>query len=302
MSDTTQWAAPGQPQSPAGQSPYGQQPGGPPYGQPGGSPYGQQPGGYGPAAGSSPYGQQAGAQAPYGQPGYPSAGSWPTPYGYGYPGADGGNNGMAIASLATSLGGLCIPIAGPVGLVLGIIALSQLKKRPQDGRGMAIAGLVIGSLITVGWLLYLILIVALGVIGATNDDDYYGAPEPSSSYSTSTTYIDDLAVGECFDESDEEDEVVRRPCTDLHDGEIIAGVTLPDGPYPGDREVDKAGEQACTTEFAKYVGSTVKSTELEWDYWTPTRQLWNAEDRLVVCAAYGPDFDQLTGTVKNTKR
>ncbi|MFI6678492.1 DUF4190 domain-containing protein [Kribbella sp. NPDC050470] len=209
---------------------------------------------------------------------------------------------MAIASLATSLGGLCIPIAGPVGLVLGIIALSQLKKRPQDGKGMAIAGLVIGSLITIGWLLYLILIVALGVIGATSDDDYYGAPEPSSSYSTATTYIDDLAVGECFDDADEEDEVVRRPCADLHDGEIIAGVTLPDGPYPGDREVDKAGEQACTTEFTKYVGSTVKSTELEWDYWTPTRQLWNDEDRLVVCAAYGPDFDQLTGSIKGTKR
>jgi hypothetical protein len=109
-------------------------------------------------------------------------------------------------------------------------------------------------------------------------------------------------VGECFDDSDEEDEVVRRPCTQPHDGEIIAGVTLPDGPWPGDREIDKAGEDAGITEFAEYVGSTVKTTKLEWDYWTPTKQLWNANDRLVVCAAYGPDFNQLTGTVKGTRR
>ncbi|MGW1344058.1 DUF4190 domain-containing protein [Kribbella sp. NPDC002412] len=301
----TQWAAPGQPQQPAGQSPYGQQSAGSPYGQqPGGAAYGQQPGGspYGQQpGGSSPYGQ-AGGQPPYGQPGYPPAGAFPTPYGYGYPGSRGGNNGMAIGSLATGIGGFCIPIAAPVAVGLGIAALVQIKKRQDDGKGMAIAGLVLGGLTTIGWLLYLVLIVALGVFGATSDDDYYGAPEPSSTYSTPTTYIDDLAVGECFDEADEEDEVVRRPCADLHDGEIIAGVTLPDGPYPGDREVDKAGEQACTTEFARYVGSTVKSTELEWDFWTPTRQLWNAEDRLVVCAAYGPDFDQLTGTIKGTKR
>ncbi|MFI7060591.1 DUF4190 domain-containing protein [Kribbella sp. NPDC050124] len=287
QSGATQWAAPGQT---TGQSPYGQPAAGSPYGQQsGGAQYGQQ--------GASPYGQP-----PYAQAGYPPVGAFPTPYGYGYPGSGGGNNGMAIGSLATGIGGFCVPIAAPVAVGLGIAALVQIKKRGGDGKGMAIAGLVLGGLTTIGWLLYLLLIVVLGVFGATSDDDYYGAPEPSSTYSTPTTFIDDLAVGECFDEADEEDEVVRRPCADLHDAEIIAGVTLPDGPYPGDREVDRAGEQACTTEFAKYVGSTVKTTELEWDYWTPTRQLWNSEDRLVVCAAYGPDFDQLTGSIKGTKR
>jgi len=275
----TQWAAPGQQPQPVGQSPYGQSPyGQAPYGQPGGQPQ------YGPG---------------YGQPQYP--GTWPQPYGYGYPGGGGGgNNGLAIASLATGIGGFCIGFASPVALGLGIAALVQIKKRQDNGKGMAIAGVVLGGLGTIGWLLYVVLIVVLGL--SSGDDDYYGAPEPSSSYSTSATYIDDLAVGECFDDSDEEDEVVRQPCAEPHDGEIIAGVTLPDGPYPGDKEVDKAGEQTCATEFGEYVGSTVKDTELEWDYWTPTKQLWNANDRLVVCAAYGPDFDQLTGSVKGTRR
>jgi hypothetical protein len=300
-------------QQSGGQPPYGQPGGQPPQRQPGGAtqwaapgqpqqpqPTGQSP--YGPPGGQSPYGPQGGA--PYGQPqyGYPSAGTWPAPYGYGYPGTAGrGNNGLAIASLATGIGGFCIGIASPVALGLGIAALVQIKKRQDEGKGMAIAGLVLGGLGTLGWAFYLVLIVALGWFGASSDDDYYGAPEPTS-YSTPGTYVDDLAVGECFDEGDEEDEVVRQSCSVPHDGEIIAGVTLPAGPYPGDREIDKAGEQGCATEFAEYVGSTVKTTKLEWDYWTPTRQLWNANDRLVVCAAYGPAFDQLTGSVKGTRR
>jgi hypothetical protein len=289
----TQWAAPGQPQQPqqpqlAGQPPYGQ----PAYGQ---APYGQPTGQPG-----QPYGQPAGQPygAGYGQPGYP--GAWPQPYGYGYPGGNsGGNNGLAIASLATGLGGFCVPFASPVALGLGIAALVQIKRRQVDGKGMAIAGLVLGALVTIGWILYIVFIVVLGL---SSDDEYYGAPEPNSSYSAPATYIDDLAVGECFDDSDEEDEVVRQPCTVPHDGEVIAGVTLPDGPYPGAKEIDKAGEQSCATEFGEYVGSTVKTTKLEWDYWPPTRQLWNSNDRLVVCAAYGPGFDQLTGSVKGTKR
>jgi len=247
-----------------------------------------------PPYGQAQYGQPGQPQYGYGQPQYP--GSWPQPYGYGYPGGGSGNNGLAIASLATGIGGFCIGFASPVALGLGIAALVQIKKRQDNGKGMAIAGVVLGGLGTLGWLAYLVLIVVLGV---TSDDDY-SASEPSSSYSA--TYIDELAVGECFDDSDEEDEVVRQPCTEPHDGEVIAGVTLPDGPYPGDNEVDEAGEKACATEFGEYVGSTVKDTELEWDYWTPTKQLWNSNDRLVVCAAYGPDFDQLTGSVKGTRR
>ncbi|GAB2630324.1 DUF4190 domain-containing protein [Kribbella swartbergensis] len=309
QSGASQWAAPGQPQQqPHGQTSYGQsqygqsQQGQSQYGQPyGQGQHGQAQYGAGQQHGAGQQygsGQQYGAG--YGQPGYPPAGSWPTPYGYGYPGGSKGTNGLAIASLVTGIGSLCIGFAAPVAVGLGIGALVQIKKRQDDGKGMAIAGLVLGGLCTLGWGIYLAVMFAIGFSEA--DDEYYGAPEPSSSYSAPATYVDDLSVGECFDDGEEEDEVVRQPCSEPHDGEIIAGVTLPDGPYPGDKEIDKAGEQTCATEFGEYVGSTVKSTELEWEYWTPTKQLWNANDRLVVCAAYGPDYDQLTGTVKGTRR
>ena len=50
-----------------------------------------------------------------------------------------GTNGLAIASLVTSLVGLNV-----VGIILGFVALSQLKTSGEGGRGMAIAGIIIG--------------------------------------------------------------------------------------------------------------------------------------------------------------
>ncbi|GAA1149855.1 hypothetical protein GCM10009630_55290 [Kribbella jejuensis] len=148
----------GQPQygQQTGQPQYGQQTGQPQYGQAG---YNQQPS-YGqptqPIPGQSPYGQ------PYGQPQYGQASYAPSVYGgYGYTGSP-GTNGLATASLICSLAGLLIGLSAPVGIVLGIIALSQIKKRNQDGKGMAIAGVIIGSVLTVGTILLFLFLIVLG--------------------------------------------------------------------------------------------------------------------------------------------
>ena len=51
-------------------------------------------------------------------------------------------NGLAIAGFVTSL--VC---CGPVGLVLAIMGLNQIKKDPtQGGKGLAIAGIIIGGI------------------------------------------------------------------------------------------------------------------------------------------------------------
>ncbi|HWD79341.1 MAG TPA: DUF4190 domain-containing protein [Kribbella sp.] len=138
----TPWAAPGQ--SPYGQPSYGQNV--PQYGQP------QQ----------GQYGQQPGQPQPYGQPQYGQTPYTPSVYGgYGYTGSP-GTNGLATASLICSLGGLLIGLSAPVGIVLGIIALSQIKKRNQDGKGMAIAGVIIGSVLTLGSILLFLFLIVLG--------------------------------------------------------------------------------------------------------------------------------------------
>jgi hypothetical protein len=58
------------------------------------------------------------------------------------------SNPLAIWAMVTGiLGLLCCQILGPVSIVLGLVALSQIKKNPQqEGSGFAIAGIVLGIL------------------------------------------------------------------------------------------------------------------------------------------------------------
>ncbi len=57
-------------------------------------------------------------------------------------------NGMAIASLCCALATPLFPLAWILGLIFGYIALRQIRDDPtQTGRGLAIAGVVIGWVI-----------------------------------------------------------------------------------------------------------------------------------------------------------
>jgi hypothetical protein len=84
-------------------------------------------------------------------PAYGGAGYGYTPYA-----TASGTNGMAIASLV--LGILWLYWIGSIlALIFGYVALNQLKQRPQAGKGIAIAGIVLG------WAGVALLVV--GVIG-----------------------------------------------------------------------------------------------------------------------------------------
>jgi hypothetical protein len=131
-------------------------------------PPGVAPGGY-PAGGQvAPPNPYPAAPAPLGNTpgGYPAAsgypsppvpGSWPQPSRSGsVPVAR--TNGLAIASLV--LGILWLFWFGSVvSLVLGLVALKQIKTRHQGGRGIAIAGIVLSVL----WLLILIVTIIADV-------------------------------------------------------------------------------------------------------------------------------------------
>jgi hypothetical protein len=122
------WDSPAAP-PPANYPPPGYPPPGYPLDYPGTPPFGyQQPPGYGP-------------------PSYPGE-YYPAPDYRGDYWSDGavqpGMNGIAIASLISSFAGLFCCIGGISAIVLGAIALDQIKRTRQDGYGMAVAGIVIG--------------------------------------------------------------------------------------------------------------------------------------------------------------
>jgi drug/metabolite transporter (DMT)-like permease len=65
-------------------------------------------------------------------------------------------NTLAIIALITGI--LC----APAGVVCGVIALTQISRTREGGKGLAIAGIVVGGLFT--------LLFLLGVVGATISD------------------------------------------------------------------------------------------------------------------------------------
>jgi len=79
----------------------------------------------------------------------PPPGSYPPPGGYGYggfePAPPQGNNNLAVASLVCSVIGLFCGIGAIVGIVLGIVAMNQIKKTGQAGHGLALAGVIVGA-------------------------------------------------------------------------------------------------------------------------------------------------------------
>ena len=171
----------------------------PDYPQPG-YPTGEYPrGDYSQPAYQQPDSQQGGYQQPeYQQPGYPQGGNPPPPPGYPpqYPGGQNygyhpsgdpyanqyanpyapvrpvGTNGKAIVALVTSLAGLTLcGLPSIIGVIFGILALREIKQTGQDGHGLALAGVIIGAIVTVfaviGIIFYVIMIAA-----AVSSQDY----------------------------------------------------------------------------------------------------------------------------------
>lgn len=69
-----------------------------------------------------------------------------------------GASGFSIAALVTGILGLAV-----VPIILAAIELNRIKKGLSSpaGKGMSIAGLVLGILATIGWIIYAIVAVVL---------------------------------------------------------------------------------------------------------------------------------------------
>jgi hypothetical protein len=106
------------------------------------------PAGYPPPAGPPGYQPPAGYGPPPSHPGDYPGGYYPPPDYQGGYGPQGdmqpGMSGLAIASLISSFTGLFCCIGGILAIVLGAIALGQIKRTRQDGYALAVAGIVIG--------------------------------------------------------------------------------------------------------------------------------------------------------------
>jgi hypothetical protein len=109
---------------------------------------------------------QYGSAPHYGQappPGYGPPPGYPTP-GYGppgYPRAAWGRptNTLAILALVLAF------VFAPAGLIVGILARRQIRQTGEDGDGLALAGIIVGGIFTVMFVLFIAFwIVAFAAI------------------------------------------------------------------------------------------------------------------------------------------
>ncbi|WP_392963336.1 DUF4190 domain-containing protein [Streptomyces sp. LN245] len=262
-----------------------QQPEGP-YPPPGTPSYPQAPHPQGPFP-QGPYQQGPYQQSPYAGP-YQPWGQGYSPYNRPVP-----FNGLAIAALV--LGVLCFLPA--VGLVLGIAALVQIKRRGERGKGMAVAGMVLSS---VGVVL-LALLVATG--GAR---DFWEGFKDGAGGSGDSAFS--LEVGECFDTPSGSlkglaVDVDKVPCSGGHDAEVFADFEMAEADYPGDDALADEADRRCYLLRNTYAMDSWAVPENVGVYsFTPTSQSWLRGDREVSCL-FG-DADEtggLTGSLRKDR-
>jgi hypothetical protein len=200
-----------------------------------------------------------------------------------------GSNGLAIAALCCGIAGL-FPVAAVVAIVLGVVALNQLRHRIQRGRGMAVAGIVLGVL----WLLGLVFVV----VAVATDDTTPGASAAGAGSSATAavsttseppeTFVDDLVAGDCFSggKKDEIDLVTAIPCSQPHESQVTYIFELPAGKYPGEEKVITSAESTCSDKADPLLTDKAYN-QLDPSFIYPDSYTWRG-DRTVLCLVEAP--------------
>jgi hypothetical protein len=124
------------------------------------------------------------AQQPYADPygGAPTSPSYAVPTGSpvsyppGYPGYGYGppmpvpvkTNSLAITSMVLALCGLACGLTAPIGAIMGHVARRQIRQRGEGGDGMALAGIIVGWILTGLILAYIVFIVIMIIYAASH--------------------------------------------------------------------------------------------------------------------------------------
>ncbi|MEP6482350.1 MAG: septum formation family protein [Rhodoglobus sp.] len=113
-----------------------------------------------------------------------------------------------------------------------------------------------------------------------------------------------LEVGDCFNEQTDEvvSDVPTVPCTEPHDYEVYANITIDRDTYPGKDELSKLADDGCLAPFATYIGLSLDDSSLDYSFYTPTLNGWiKDDDRGVTCIAFDP-AGKTTGTLLASAR
>lgn len=111
-----------------------------------------------------------------------------------------------------------------------------------------------------------------------------------------------LGVGKCFDDltgAGDVGFVEPRGCHEPHDNEVFAWFVMPHDAWPGENATNAWADQACYEEFAMYTGETYAESPLDYGWWYPIEETWQAGDRTVICALWDFEGNELVGSMRS---
>ena len=225
--------------------------------------------------GQTPPGQAYPGYPGPGYPGYPGSGY----SGPGYPGAPASKNGYAIGSFIAGILGF-FGLSLIFSIIFGIMALVQIHRRPQGGKGFAIAGLVLSGL----WILVIGGLIAIGAA-----DQAQPSPSTGQVNSGGSTNVFSLRVGDCFQNPTGADAslgvsyVSVVPCTTRHNAQMFAEFRVTGSSYPGTASLLRQADRGCR---ARISGNLVKSkvtSTMELHFLYPFSGSWSEGHRTISC-------------------
>lgn len=115
----------------------------------------------------------------------------------------------------------------------------------------------------------------------------------------------ELAVGDCFDDGDlvlgdieEVGEVPLVECSEPHDNEVYAVITVDSEVFPGEQAIQAEADEVCLDAFDPFVGLDYDSSALDFGWLVPTADSWDMGDRVVACFVYRLDLAKVSGTLE----
>jgi hypothetical protein len=201
---------------------------------------------------------------------------------------------------------VCVwPVAGLgsiASIVLGHIALGQIKRTGQRGFGLAVLGLVLGYFSLLASIIAIVVLVSMLVVSTADSLSGYGpssnSSDSSSSQGSQTVSSSELRIGDCFSDNaldGSSDPVPTISCDKKHDDETFAIVKVPNATdYPGDFALGKTADAMCRPLFEKFVGAPLDRTNLDYSEIYPAEDTWKSGDRAILCYAFEDD-NSVTG-------
>lgn len=181
-----------------------------------------------------------------------------------------------------------IPIMGGIlGIAFGIAALRRIRRTHEQGRNMAITGIVLGT----AWFLVLGVAGVLSVLGEA-DRGVDGSVDAGGSVKAI-----DLRLGDCPASTTPGGEILTVqlvPCRQPHRAEVYAEFVLSGRDFPGKDEVVRLGAGGCADHLITLVG-VARAKAFAVEYAIPSAEAWDLNHHTVACMVVGPAGQMLPG-------